>query len=342
VAHGEEQIGVWPTLPTHRVVLGLRHRYFSAQGPPARRGNDVTLYTSCDTAWAAVDAEIRSATESVHMASWWWESDFELVRDAETHPFLSEAEREEATIIAALESNAANSRIMIGQLVSQDGVLSNLSTDEAVRSRGAAPDDNFEYMGQANETSGRFEFMVEPMAFSDRVFEQAENNELPLEDYRIDGDTLFDSVVPSRSVDLNDWPLGISLEIQAASWHQKFSVMDGEVAFVGGMNLQAVDWDTDEHLVFDPRRMNFDTSIARRMDVIARDRQTDTPPRKDFFTRVAGPVVEDVNAVFEQRWSYLIDMGVEYADEASPFTAQPVAPAGNIQAQVTVTQPEPF
>ncbi|MFK8002095.1 MAG: phosphatidylserine/phosphatidylglycerophosphate/cardiolipin synthase family protein [Polyangiales bacterium] len=342
VAHGEEQVGAWPVLPTHRVLLGLRHRYFSAQGPPARRGNDVTLYTSCDTAWAAVDAEIRGATESVHMASWWWESDFELVRDAETHPFLSDAERAEATIISALESNSATSRIMIGQLVSQDGLLSNLSTDEPLRSRGAASGDNFEYMGQANETSGRFEFMVEPMAFSDRVFEQGESNGVPLADYRLDGETLLASVVPPHPVDLNDWPLGISLEIQAASWHQKFSVMDGEVAFVGGMNLQAVDWDTEEHLVFEPRRMEFDTSLGRRMDVITRERQTDTPPRKDFFTRIEGPVVEDVNAIFEQRWSYLIDTDVEYADEASPFTAQPVAPAGDIQAQVTVTMPEPF
>lgn len=343
VAHGEEQVDVWPTLPAHRVILGLRHRYFSAQGAPARRGNDVTLYTSCDTAWAAVDAEIRGAEEYVHMASWWWESDFELIRDAETHPFLTDAERRETTVMSALESNAAISRVMIGQLVSQDGLLSNLSTDETIRLRGSTPGDDFEYMGQANETSGRFEFEVEPMAFSDRVFEQADDNELSLTDYRLDAEPLLDSVVPGpRSVDLNDWPLGISLEVQAASWHQKFSVMDGDVAFVGGMNLQAVDWDTEDHLVFDPRRMNFETSLARRMDVIARDRDTDTPPRRDFFTRIEGPVVEDVGAVFEERWSYLIDMDVTYANNASPFTAQPVAPAGDIQAQLTVTMPEPF
>ena len=35
-------------------------------------------------------------------------------------------------------------------------------------------------------------------------------------------------------------------------------VVDDEVAYIGGMNLRRVDWDTSDHEVFDARRMLFD------------------------------------------------------------------------------------
>ncbi|MEZ4338475.1 MAG: phospholipase D-like domain-containing protein [Sandaracinaceae bacterium] len=148
--------------------------------------------------------------------------------------------------------------------------------------------------------------------------------------------------MPPRDVDLTAWP--ISLDLPIASFHQKFATVDGRVAFVGGMNLRRVDWDTDDHLIFEPRRMLFDSTTAERMDVVDRTSEPDTGPRKDYMTRIEGPVVQDVDDLFEMRWSHQLDEGVEYSENASDFVVrrdQPVY-ADGVQAQLTATLPIPY
>ncbi len=339
VAHGELEAGTWPALPAHQIMVGLRHRFFSSQGAPARRGNDITLYTNGQDAWEAVNTAIRGATDSVHMASWWWRSNFELVRP-DNHAMLTAGERQQNTVLAALESTAATKRILIGHFLSQDGVLSDVSTDDALRAYGPMADDDFEYMGQANETSGRFDFAVEPFSFGDRIMA---GDVVSLDGFTLDAESLVESNVPGHMVDLQDWPLGITLEIRAASYHQKFYTIDDQVAFIGGMNLQEVDWDTDEHRVFDERRMDFDASFSDRMAVQLSEEMPDRGPRKDYMTRIEGPIVEDASEVFLSRWSYLVDTDAEYAENATVFDTATVAPvAGGVQAQVTVTMPDPY
>lgn len=162
VAHGQQDFGS-ATLPAHAVFLGLRHKYFSAQGRPARRGNRLELFTSGEAAWQSVHDEILAASESVHMATWWWESDFELVRPLESHLTSTLEERQANTILGTLDRSAASTkRILVGQFLSQDGVLDWSTVSSDVRDRGATPDDGFEFMGQANPTRGVFEFMVRP------------------------------------------------------------------------------------------------------------------------------------------------------------------------------------
>ncbi len=326
------------TLPVHAFFTGLRHRWFSAQGRPARRGNHVRLMTSGAEAWSQVADDLLMATDTVHVATWWWDSDFELVRDASTHVTSTLADREANSILGVLDDIFPDKRVLVGQFVDQDGSLSWLTADADLRARGAAGGDGFEFMGQANETNGMFTFEIAPFSFAERVrgrWDDAAGR-------TFDPDAPIPSTVPSRLIDLTKWP--ISIDIDHASYHQKFMVMDGRVAFIGGMNLRPVDWDTDAHLVFEPRRMAIDASTSARMDVAAHDAMPDSGPRKDYMTRLEGPIVEDAEEIFHARWTHQRAEGAEYSGNASDYAVVRDLPAfaDGVQAQVTATLPEPF
>ena len=323
-------------LPLHTVFVGLRHEWFSAQGRPARRGNAVELLMDGEEGWASAHADLSLATERVHVSTWWWDSYFELVRDPVLHPYLTYAERRANTVLGMLEASAAEKRVIVGQFLSMDGSVSWLTSDDELRAYGAAAGDGFEFMGHANETSGRFRFEVEPFVFGDRVRAAipgigAFDDEAPIA-----------STVPPHDVDLTSWPVGV--DVQHGSWHQKFMVIDDAVAYVGGMNFRPVDWDTSEHAVFDERRMGFDATTAERLAVRREEELPENGPRKDYIARIEGPSVQDAAEVFERRWSHLIDVGARYSENASGFEIARDAPAiaGGVQAQITATMPAPF
>lgn len=326
------------SLPVHAYFTGLRHRWFSAQGRPARRGNHVELFTSGEAAWAQVADDLLMATDRVHAATWWWDSTFELVRDEGTHVTSTMADRQANTILGVLDDIFPDKRVLVGQFVDQDGSLSWLSSDSAVRARGAASGDGFEFMGQANETSGMFTFEVAPFSFVDRV----RGTSADIASRTFDAEPEIPSTVEARFVDLTEWP--ISLDVDHASYHQKFMVIDGTVAFIGGMNLRPVDWDTDAHLVFEPRRMALDATTADRMEVEAHEAMPDSGPRKDYMTRIEGPIAQDAEEIFHARWSYQMDVGAEYSANASDYEIVRDQPsfADGVQAQVTATLPAPF
>ena len=52
------------------------------------------------------------------------------------------------------------------------------------------------------------------------------------------------------------------------------------MAFIGGMNVKDVDWDSSEHLVFDPRRMEFEATESQRLAVVAREADPDFGPAR--------------------------------------------------------------
>ncbi len=326
-------------VPVHRVYVGLRHNWFSAQGRPARRGNRVTLLMDGEEAWTAVHRELQTAQNTVHMATWWWESNFELLRGtAAQHVASTLAQRQSNTILSVLERLPARKRVLVGQFLNMDGTASTLSSDAALRAHGTMANDNFEHMGQANPTRGMFRFEVPAVDFGGRV--RTEGRAVMGE--RFDSESPLGSEIPSRMVDLTHWPAMI--DVLHASYHQKFAVIDSRVAFIGGMNLRRVDWDTSAHEVFEPRRMLIDASSAHRREVAAHTREPDTGPRKDYMTRIEGPLARDVEDIFRNRWNHLLDTRARYSDDASRYALAPVPEpvAGGVQAQVTATLPAPF
>lgn len=322
----------------HSLYLGLRHLWFSAEGRPARRGNDLELLLDGEQAWSRVRDDLEAAADSVLLSTWWWESDFELTRPAGDHVWMTEAERRPGTILAILDGIPATKRVLVGQFLSQDGLLSGMTVDAELVSRGVAAGDGFEYMGQANETSGKFWFAIEPFAFGDRVRQAgaAASSEA------FDPEVPIASTIPERLVDLTEMPTG--LELNHASYHQKFAVIDHQVAYIGGMNLRRTDWDTSEHRVFEPRRMLFESTLEERLAVERREALPDAGPRKDYMVRIEGPAAQDAADVFKRRWDLARAEGVAHAASTSAFEVErDLSPVpGGVQAQVTATLPDPL
>jgi phosphatidylserine/phosphatidylglycerophosphate/cardiolipin synthase-like enzyme len=326
------------TKPVFTAYLGLRHTWFSAQGRPARRGNAIELLMDGEETWARVHGDLKRATDEVLISTWWWESNFELVRDPATHLTATEDERWPNTILGTLERIPAAKHVLVGQFWGQDGILDWMTDDAQLRGYADAPNDKFEIMGQANETEGEFWFEPTPFRFGERVVRHH-----PDTDGRaFAAEEPIKSTLQPRTVDLTDWPLGASMEL--ASYHQKFMVVDHDVAYVGGANLRRVDWDTSEHKVFDPRRMLFDATPEARQAVANKEQQPDMGPRKDYVMRIQGPAAQDAADVFQERWSYLRESGVTYSQNATDFPVKRdlAEVPGGLQLQVTATLPAPF
>lgn len=321
------------TLAAHELYLGLRHKWFSAEGRPARHGNAVRFMMDGEEAWSTVKKDLDRATKDVMVSTWWWESDFELVRA----PIgTSSDDRWKNTILGTLEAIPANKRVLVGEFFGQDTLWQLLNTDSKLRAHAEQPGDRFEMMGQANETRGRFRFEIPSFSFGDRV--KGAFDDAPA----IESDTEVASTVPPHDVDLTQVPF--HADVPLASYHQKFMVVDDETAFVGGMNLRHVDWDSSAHEVYDARRMKFDAWTTTRNWVASKSRKPDSGPRKDYMVRIDGPAAQDVADVFHERWEHLRSIGAKYSAQTSAFAVKrDIAPRnGGIDMQVTATLPSPF
>jgi len=318
--------------------VGLAHRYFAASGPPARHGNDVRLLMDGQDAWSALAAEVKKAQRLVTGTSWWWTSDFELVRDAARHPTTTLLARKANTVIGVLEASPVEKKIMVGQFVGQDGLFSNLTVDDSLLAHAKKSGDRFEYMGEANPTAGDFTLSFPSVDFATRV----DDAFAPNGDYA--GDVGLAPFVESIAVGASDIPFVAGFELPIASWHQKFWTVDQKVAFIGGMNAKTTDWDTSAHRVFDPLRMKLTATSEQRRAVSEKRAEPDFGPRKDYMVRVAGPSVIDAVEVFHRRWERQRTGTNEYAAQATRFTLgeTPAAVANGVQLQMIATMPAPL
>ncbi len=320
-------------LPAHILYLGLRHKWFSSEGRPARRGNALRFMMDGEEAWGTVRGDLLKAKKEVLVSTWWWQSDFELQRS----PIgTSNAERVQKTILGTLEAVPAEKKILVGEFFGQNTIFSLLNTDAKLRAQAAQPGSRFQIMSQANETRGKFKFEIPSFPFGDRV-KKAIPDALP---FAIDGRVA--STVPAHDVDLTQVSFGLDLPL--ASFHQKFMVVDHDLAFVGGMNLKADDWDTSRHEVYEERRMALDAFDVTRELVASKHRHSDTIPRKDYMVRIEGPAAQDVADVFHERWDHLRDIKANHFERTTPFeVVRDIAPRENgSEVQITATLPTPF
>ena len=126
------------------------------------------------------------------------------------------------------------------------------------------------------------------------------------------------------------------------SWHQKFMILDEEVAYVGGMNAKGLDWDTLNHNAIEVRRADFTMSAAdRRALPAARDHSLTNQPRRDYMARIEGPIVYDVTQNFIERWHHCISVRERFFFHAGRITPGPrPGNAGPMPAQITRTMPD--
>lgn len=316
--------------PVFTVYLGLPHKWFSASGRPARYGNQVELLTSGETAFASMKSDFASARHDILLSTWWWDSDFEMLRSEQEE---SATVRANQKAIAILDASVATKRLLINQFAGQDGALASLTMDSEVIYRGGQAGDNFEVLGQFNTVSSDFRFEPSLVSFADRVRGTA----LPTENMQ-DGPGL-PSPMPARDVDVE--PLGVSLPL--ASFHQKFAVVDDHVVHIGGMNFRPTDWDSAQHRIFDPRRMNPDSPAWQRAEVAAKRARPPNGARKDYSVRISGPAAADARDVFTLRWGAAIAGGAVNSEHATmPAVQAPGERMGDVTVQITTTLPAPY
>jgi phosphatidylserine/phosphatidylglycerophosphate/cardiolipin synthase-like enzyme len=326
----EVREGDGETCPTATLYLGLDHRWFAATGRPARRDNALDLLLNGEASWASLYDDLLAADESIHHSVWYWMSHFELIR-GDDHVTSTETERERLTSMYLLEQqNQATKRLLVNRFYDGWDWIDILYTDSDLRMHAETPGDGFEVMLHPNGTDvplvGDYEGEAADFCFRDRLLDNPLYADAPLLDE------------PCHDMTARDY------EVPAASWHQKFWVFDSEVAYVGGMNTKTTDWDSEDHLVFDPRRMEIDADTDERVGVQNREQEPDFGPRRDYMIRVEGPSVTDVEDVFHTRWEHAHLTDAAYAECVTTFAAPEYSGGlvGDSFAQITVTMPEPW
>ena len=308
------------------VYLGLGHPWFSSSGRPARGGNQVALLLDGEEFWEWVNSDLTGASSHVRGSTWWWQSDFELIRP-EGHETMSEEQRRSNTVLALLDGIPATKRLLLNRFLPDTAAgMAYLNTDSDIRSRALAPGDDFEVLLQGNQAAvpltGSYEGAVPAWSFIERA---GANPEFAGES--------FPGKQESALIDTFD----------AASYHQKVFAIDGTVAYVSGMNVKSTDWDTNDHRVFDSKRMKYSSGSEERQRVKQKMQLPDVGPRKDYGIRIAGPAARDVDDVLKIRWDQGIAEKAMYHEHATPFVLEPVgAEYGSVTCQVVTTMPPPI
>jgi phosphatidylserine/phosphatidylglycerophosphate/cardiolipin synthase-like enzyme len=317
------------TCEVSTLYIGIDHAWFASTGA-APSNNRATFYLDPEDYWSAVKKELETARRSVSWSTWWWESDFELVRPAGTHVDMPTHERWSNTVLGVMsELDGVDRRILINRFWDDNlDILTTVTADSELMDRAETSGDNFEFMLQGNPVevpiSETYDAEPADFVFGERV--------LSNERY---SDRAVDSAVPVRPT---------SLSLQVASWHQKAIAIDGRVGFVGGMNTKSTDWDTNQHLLFDSRRAKYEATASERADIEAALAMPDHGPRRDYGIRVEGPAARDLDDIFASRWQQGIAEDDMFSEYATPMTLRSAvdAPSGAVPTQVTVTMPPPW
>ena len=324
----DAQFGVAYYAGARTVFIGLPHLWFASTGRAPTDGNLLRLMRDGEDTWQTIAERIDAATTSIHAASWWWESDFELIRPTE---ILSESLRRQYQVIEMLEDSPATKRVMIWG----HPLASLLNVDDELVSHGEIPRDEFEFMTQENPSRGAFPWSLGAADFGDALA-----NAISVATALLD-DVPLAELGPAYTVDITDFPFGFDAPL--ASYHQKLWVFDGDEAIVSGMNVKLTDWDDSDHEVFDHRRMDFGASGSARRDVRDHERESDSGPRKDYAIYIQGPLATDVEDLFASRWNYLIDEGAEYSWNSTEIRPRALPElSGGVEAQLVTTMPQPF
>jgi phosphatidylserine/phosphatidylglycerophosphate/cardiolipin synthase-like enzyme len=117
--------------------------------------------------------------------------------------------------------------------------------------------------------------------------------------------------------------------------HQKTFIIDGKIAFVGGINMTQDYWDSSAHAIDDERRVSYDVTDPSQRTAKAKD----ALPLHDVFARLTGPAVGDVEANFVERWN-----GASFRHGDDLVAAMPTdpSPAGSTVQIVRTIAPHTY
>ena len=143
----------------------------------------------------------------------------------------------------------------------------------------------------------------------------------------------YDEHMPAAPAVMARWDVAKTIGVwppRLGCHHQKTFVIDGKVAFVGGINMTQDYWDSCDHVFDDPRRVSYDVVAGPQRDSVVKT----ALPLHDVFARFTGDAVADVEANFIERWN-----GASNKHGVDDIAAHKVvhAPTGPTRVQVVRT-----
>lgn len=269
------------------------HRYLSFA--PKRHDNDIKWFVDgCGYMWAVSEA-LEKARESIWILDWWLSPELYLRRP----PAKNQMYRIDRMLQAAAE-RGVKVRIIVYKEVEQALTLSSKHTKHHLESLHPNiaverhPDHYVDHNTLAQDFIDQFKgFSLNAKSISTAPWDA------------------FKAIYGSHEDTVLFW-----------AHHEKLCIVDGEIAFMGGLDLCYGRWDTNQHQIADvhPGDLNRivfpgqDYNNARIMDFqdVANwqnnklDRQESSRMGwSDVALNINGPVVADLQEHFVQRWNYI-------------------------------------
>lgn len=272
-----------------------QHRFLSFA--PERRGNDIKWYVDGASYMHAVSVALEQARESIWILDWWLSPELYLRRP----PAKNQQYRVDRLLLAAAE-RGVKVNVIVYKEVTQALTLSSAHTkhhlEELHQNIGVFrhPD----HTPDASVLSGQFLDTIKNMSFSPAKIAQ-----MPLDGLK--------SVYGSTGDTVLYW-----------AHHEKLCLVDGTIAFMGGLDLCYGRWDTNSHPIADAHPGSLDRIVfpgqdfnnARMLDFANVDHwmenkldrtQSSRMGWSDVALNLRGPVVQDLQKHFTQRWNFIYD-----------------------------------
>ncbi|KAF3039262.1 hypothetical protein E8E11_006091 [Didymella keratinophila] len=316
-----------------------QHRFLSFA--PERHGNDIKWYVDGASYMHAVSVALEQARESIWILDWWLSPELYLRRP----PAKNQQYRVDRMLLAAAERGVRVNVIVYKEVTQAltlglDVIFKSLEEVERTNPLIAPPitvssahtKHHLEELHQnigvfrhpdhtpdASVLSGQFLNSIKNMSFSPAKIAQ-----LPLDGLK--------SVYGSTGDTVLYW-----------AHHEKLCLIDGNIAFMGGLDLCYGRWDTNSHPIADAHPGSLDRIVfpgqdfnnARMLDFASVDHweenkldrtQSSRMGWSDVALNLRGPVVQDLRTHFTQRWNFIYDE--KYSHKSTRYLRLPDTTSG--------------
>ncbi|KAF1836290.1 phospholipase D/nuclease [Decorospora gaudefroyi] len=302
-----------------------QHRFLSFA--PERHGNETKWYVDGCSYMYAVSIALERAKESIWILDWWLSPELYLRRP----PAKNQQYRVDRMLHAAAE-RGVKVNIIVYKEVTQALTLSSSHTKH--------------HLEDLHPNIGVFrhpDHLPDAAVLQSSFFASMKNMSLsPAKLAQLPGDGLK-AIYGAHEGTVMYW-----------AHHEKLCLIDGQIAFMGGLDLCYGRWDTNQHAIADAHPGNIDRIVfpgqdfnnARMLDFQdvgnwennKLDRtESSRMGWSDVALCVAGPVVQDLRTHFAQRWNFIYDE--KYSIKATRYARLPETSSGAQQGGVYSPHP---
>ncbi|KAF4636190.1 hypothetical protein G7Y89_g1882 [Cudoniella acicularis] len=276
---------------------------------PQRSGNDAKWFVDgCGYFWA-VSIALEEARESIWILDWWLSPELYLRRP----PSQNEQYRIDRMLLAAAE-RGVKVNIIVYKEVSQVLTLCSEHTKKAIEQH-----PNISVFRHPDHAPSGQVFQSEVISKTKNFFKCFDLAKLPEDGLK---------AIYGASDDI----------ILYWAHHEKLCLIDGRIAFMGGLDLCFGRWDTNSHPLADAHPTNVDKilfpgqdfnnarvydfeDVTHYMNNKLDRTQSSRMGWSDLSLCLQGPVVEDLRAHFVQRWNFIFKEKYDVPEFKTKYTS---------------------